>query len=148
MFAQFSLGEKVFVSESRNKDFIIPSGWEDPEYRKCYENILRGNWEKHDAFDATHRVAANMDMYNCSGKQNFDYKNTFRFITLCLGGCSMFRSFQGWMSLSTTKPGGGTLKLCPVIKLSSSYVLLRPLLKDLVDERLYCEKNYFRLEVD
>ncbi len=48
----------------------------------------------------------------------------------------MFRSFQGWLSLSTTKPGGGTLKLCPAVKLSSSYVLLRPLLKDLVEERL------------
>lgn len=90
--------------------------WQDPEYRKCYENILMGNWEKHDAFDATHRLTANMDLYNCSG------------------GCSMFRSFQGWMSLSTTKPGGGTLRLCPLIKHSTSYVMLRPLLKDLLEE--------------
>lgn len=47
----------------------------------------------------------------------------------------MFRSFQGWMSLSTVEPGGGTLRLCPAIKLSTSYVILRPLLKDLVEER-------------
>jgi len=42
-------------------------GWEDPEYSKCYTSILQGDWEKYDAFDATHRVNANMDMYNCSG---------------------------------------------------------------------------------
>lgn len=33
----------------------------------CYESILQGNWEEHNAFDATHRISANMDLYNCSG---------------------------------------------------------------------------------
>lgn len=47
----------------------------------------------------------------------------------------MFRSFQGWMSLSNTQPGGGTLRLCPLVKHSISYVMLRPLLKDVLDER-------------
>lgn len=47
----------------------------------------------------------------------------------------MFRTFQGWLSLSTVKPGGGTLRLCPIIKLSTAYVLLRPLLEDLIEKR-------------
>lgn len=44
----------------------------------------------------------------------------------------------------SVQPGGGTLKLCPLIKLSTSYVILRPLLKDLGTEvsfnetLLYC----------
>jgi hypothetical protein len=43
-------------------------GWEDPEYRKCYQKILDGKWEEYDPFDATHRVDATMDMYGCGGK--------------------------------------------------------------------------------
>ncbi|XP_037036904.1 uncharacterized protein YbiU-like isoform X2 [Bradysia coprophila] len=43
-------------------------------------------------------------------------------------------SVERWMSLSTTQPGGGTLRLCPLVKLSASYVMLRPLLKDLLEE--------------
>ncbi|CAL8144552.1 unnamed protein product [Orchesella dallaii] len=94
--------------------------WEDPEYRKCFQSILSGEWEKYDPYDATHRVNANMDLYNCSG------------------GCSMFRSFQGWMSLSAVAPGGGTLRVCPIIKLSTAYLILRPLLKDLVETKNMC----------
>ncbi|ODM95117.1 hypothetical protein Ocin01_11564 [Orchesella cincta] len=89
--------------------------WEDPEYRNCFKSILSGEWEKYDPYDATHRVNAIMDLYNCSG------------------GCSMFRSFQGWLSLSTVFPGGGTLRVCPIIKLSTAYLILRPLLEDLVE---------------
>lgn len=54
-----------FLSESLNP--FIYLGWEDPEYRKCFTKILEGNWEEHNAFDATRRISANMDMYNCSG---------------------------------------------------------------------------------
>jgi hypothetical protein len=43
-------------------------GWEDPEYRKCYQKILEGKWEEYDPFDATHRVDAVMDMYDCGGR--------------------------------------------------------------------------------
>lgn len=50
----------------------ISIGWEDAEYRKCYQDILNGEWEKYDPFDATHRVDAVMDMYNCSGKLNLE----------------------------------------------------------------------------
>lgn len=104
----FALGEHV--------DGGSVERWEDPEYRKCYQKILDGEWEQYDPFDATHRVNAVMDMYNCSG------------------GCSMFRSFQGWLSISDVEsPGGGTLRVCPLIKETTSYIMMRPLLSDLKD---------------
>lgn len=40
--------------------------------------------------------------------------------------CSAWRSFQGWISLSHTKTGEGTLRLVPELKLSTAYQLLRP----------------------
>lgn len=50
----------------------------------------------------------------------------------------MFRSFQGWVSLSDVEsPGGGTLKVCPLMKETTSYFIMRPLLDDLKDNR-YC----------
>ncbi|KAI5310906.1 hypothetical protein KEM55_002373 [Ascosphaera atra] len=82
--------------------------WEDPEYTKCYEKILEGNWEEWDAWDVKHRINANMDMYNGAG------------------ACSMLRFFQGWLSMSDTRPGEGTLHVCPMVKQASAYTLLRP----------------------
>lgn len=40
--------------------------------------------------------------------------------------CTAFRSFQGWVSLSHTGTGEGTLRLLPELKLSTAYCLLRP----------------------
>ena len=41
--------------------------WEDPEYSRVYTTILQGKWEEYDPFDARHRIAATMDMYNGPG---------------------------------------------------------------------------------
>lgn len=82
--------------------------WEDPEYSRVYSKILEGSWEDYDAFDAKHRVQAKMDLYNGAG------------------ACSMLRLFQGWMSMSDTGPGEGTLRVCPMIKHSTAYTILRP----------------------
>jgi Protein of unknown function (DUF1479) len=82
--------------------------WEDPEYSKVYRKIFEGQWEEYDAFDAKHRINAKMDLYNGAG------------------ACSMFRFFQGWLSMSDTGPKEGTLKLCPMLKHATSYLLLRP----------------------
>lgn len=57
--------------------------WEDPEYRKCYSEILKGEWENHDPFSITHRLKATVDMYHGPG------------------GCSAFRSYQVEQSLSS-----------------------------------------------
>lgn len=82
--------------------------WEDPEYSSVYTKILEGSWEEYDAFDAKHRVKAKMDLYNGAG------------------ACSMLRFFQGWLSMSDTGPGEGTLRLCPMLKQSTAYTILRP----------------------
>ncbi|KIW27071.1 uncharacterized protein PV07_06849 [Cladophialophora immunda] len=82
--------------------------WEDPEYSRVYQTILNGRWEEYDPFDARHRIEANMDLYNGAG------------------ACSMFRLFQGWLSMSSTGPGEGTLKVCPLIRHVTSYLILRP----------------------
>ena len=82
--------------------------WEDPEYSRVYSKILQGRWEDYDPFDARHRIAATMDMYNGGG------------------ACSMFRLFQGWLAMSSTGPGEGTLKVCPLLKQATAYLILRP----------------------
>jgi hypothetical protein len=81
--------------------------WEDPEYRSCYTSIFQGRWEENDFFDATHRVRAQVSLYKTPG-------------------CTAFRSWQGWLSLSTVNPGEGGLLVNPLLKLATSYWLLRP----------------------
>ncbi|QGA17203.1 hypothetical protein EYB26_004873 [Talaromyces marneffei] len=82
--------------------------WEDPEYHRCYSKILEGRWEEYDPFDADHRISAHQDLYNGAG------------------ACSMFRFFQGWLSMSSTGPGEGTLKICPLLRHATAYLILRP----------------------
>lgn len=82
--------------------------WEDPEYANVYAKILKGKWEEYDPWDAKHRVTANMDLYNGAG------------------ACSMLRFFQGWLSMSKTAPGEGSLHVCPMLKHSTAYTILRP----------------------
>ncbi|KAJ6024937.1 Protein of unknown function DUF1479 [Penicillium herquei] len=82
--------------------------WEDPEYASVYNKILEGEWEKYDAWDAKHRLTAKMDLYNGAG------------------ACSMLRFFQGWLSMSDTGPGEGTLHVCPMVVHSTAYTILRP----------------------
>ena len=38
----------------------------------------------------------------------------------------MFRFFQGWLSMSETSPMEGTLRICPMLKHATAYLLLRP----------------------
>ncbi|KAL7315823.1 hypothetical protein PS15m_004994 [Mucor circinelloides] len=93
--------------------------WQDPEYRKCYTDIFNGDWEKHDSFDATHRVEARMDYYNSPG------------------GCSVFRNFQGWIAMSDIKTGAGTLRVCPLLQQSVAYFLMKPLIEEYIDKNDY-----------
>ncbi|KAL0955494.1 hypothetical protein HGRIS_001734 [Hohenbuehelia grisea] len=84
--------------------------WEDPGYRACYSKILAGGsqWRDHDPFDASPRLNAKQDLYNTSNQ------------------CSIFRPWQGWTSMSSTGPGEGTLRVLPMLHLSSAYMILRP----------------------
>ncbi|KAK9367096.1 hypothetical protein V1509DRAFT_567418 [Lipomyces kononenkoae] len=98
--AQFTLGPHIDGGSTER--------WEDPEYVKVYQEILRSEWEKYDAFDYTHRVDAITDMYGAGG------------------ACSMFRMFQGWLAMSNTGPNEGTLRVYPLLKQATTYTILRP----------------------
>ncbi|KAF8761817.1 hypothetical protein RHS01_00990 [Rhizoctonia solani] len=87
--------------------------WEDPALRKCFENILGGDWEKHDPYDLTYRLDGNSDMYNRPNQ------------------CSVFRTWQGWLAMSSTGPGEGTIRFFPDLTLSTAYIMLRPFFKPL-----------------
>ncbi|ODQ67309.1 DUF1479-domain-containing protein [Nadsonia fulvescens var. elongata DSM 6958] len=98
---QFTLGPHIDAGSIER--------WEDPDYRSCYDDILKnGNWKNYDAFDYKDRLHLNANMYKCAG------------------GCTMFRMFQGWLAMSSTGPTEGTLKVFPLIKYSTVYVMLRP----------------------
>jgi hypothetical protein len=52
-------------------------------------------WREYDPWDLTGRLDANMNMYNGPG------------------GCSVFRTFQGWLGLSRHGPQQGTTDTAP-----------------------------------
>jgi hypothetical protein len=91
--------------------------WERSGYGlgAVYESVFSGNWEKYDPFDAAGRVPAVTDLYDG------------------LGSCSMFRMFQGWLSLSHCGPNQGTLLVHPNLKMATAYVLLRPFFRPVRD---------------
>lgn len=84
--------------------------WEPDGYGRghVYDKIFSGDWENYDAWESSGRLSAVADLYGAAG------------------GCSMFRMFQGWLSMSDTEPGEGTLMVNPLLQLSTAYVLLRP----------------------
>jgi len=88
--------------------------WEDVPYRNCYREILAGHWRDHDPWDVARRLGVNSDIYGGPSQ------------------CSVFRAFQGWLSLSTTGPNEGTLRVFPLLKEASAYVLLRPFFRPTV----------------
>ncbi|KAF8306710.1 hypothetical protein DL93DRAFT_2088537 [Clavulina sp. PMI_390] len=85
--------------------------WEDPTYWQCFQKLLTPQWKEHDPFDATNRIGAIMDMYKGQG------------------ACNVFRPWQGWLSMSTTRANEGTLQVFPNVLLSSAYWVLRPFFK-------------------
>lgn len=75
---------------------------------KVYDRIWQGRWEEYDPWESSCRLPVVSDLYNGAG------------------ACSMFRCFQGWLAMSTTAPGEGTLLVNPLIKNATAYYLLRP----------------------
>ncbi|KAF8742157.1 hypothetical protein RHS02_04110, partial [Rhizoctonia solani] len=102
-----------WTSHSPHVDGGSIERWEDPGLRKCFENILGGDWEKHDPYDLTYRLDGNSDMYNRPNQ------------------CSVFRTWQGWLAMSSTGPGEGTIRFFPDLTLSTAYIMLRPFFKPL-----------------
>ncbi|KAI1106160.1 DUF1479-domain-containing protein [Jackrogersella minutella] len=84
--------------------------WEIDGYGRAgtYAKIFQGRWEEYDPWDSSTRLAVTSDLYNS------------------VSSCSMFRMFQGWLSLSSTPPGSGSLLACPMLQLTTAYLLLRP----------------------
>ncbi|KAF8181305.1 hypothetical protein BJ912DRAFT_1125852 [Pholiota molesta] len=82
--------------------------WEDPYFRRCFEDMFTGNWKQHDPFELAGRLDARSSLY---GRPNQS---------------SIFRSFQGWLAMSETAPTQGTLKVFPDVLLSNAYLILRP----------------------
>ncbi|KAI0529967.1 hypothetical protein GGR58DRAFT_518839 [Xylaria digitata] len=82
-----------------------------------YDKVFEGSWEEYDPWDASSRVSAVMDNYNG------------------LGACSMFRMFQGWLSMSNAKGFEGTLLVNPLLQLSTAYYLLRPFFRPVKESK-------------
>ncbi|TDL17914.1 DUF1479-domain-containing protein [Rickenella mellea] len=82
--------------------------WEEPAFRTCFEEILKGNWMAHDPYELEGRLNGKTSIY---GRPNQS---------------SVFRTFQGWLALSETAPHEGTLKVFPDVTLSNTYLILRP----------------------
>ncbi|KAF8813418.1 DUF1479-domain-containing protein [Phlegmacium glaucopus] len=82
--------------------------WEDPAFRKCFEDIFSGNWRDHDPFALEGRLNARSSLYGRPSQS------------------SVFRTFQGWLAMSETAPTQGTLRVYPDVLLSNAYIILRP----------------------
>ena len=89
--------------------------WEPNGYGRgqVYDSIFAGQWEDYNPWESSCRLPAISDLYNGAG------------------ACSMFRMFQGWLSMSDTGPQEGTLLVNPLFKLATAYFLLRPFMTSL-----------------
>ncbi|KAK4653572.1 hypothetical protein QC762_508080 [Podospora pseudocomata] len=105
--AQFALGP--------HQDGGSVERWEENGYGLggIYNPIFRGDWESYDPFDASGRLNAVTNLHDG------------------LGACSMFRTFQGWLSMSKSGPGEGTLLVNPLVRETAVYTLLRPFFRDI-----------------
>jgi hypothetical protein len=82
--------------------------WDGYGLGGVYDAVFEGRWEDFDPWEASGRLRVVSDLYNGAG------------------ACSMFRMWQGWLSMSYTGPGEGTLLVNPLFKLATVYYLLRP----------------------
>ncbi|CAE6520501.1 unnamed protein product [Rhizoctonia solani] len=103
--------------------------WEDPGLRKCFRSILDGDWEKHDPFDLTHRLDSNSDIYHRPNQ------------------CSVFRTWQGWLAMSSTGPGEGTIRFFPDVTLSTAYIMLRPFFRPLDGNVTNIDPSNWKIDV-
>jgi hypothetical protein len=84
--------------------------WEYDGYgiANSYNEIWNGEWEHYNPWESSSRLKSTTDLRD--GGENG----------------SMFRMFQGWMSLSPSSQSSGPLLVCPMIQLTTAYLLLRP----------------------
>jgi hypothetical protein len=121
--AQFALGS--------HQDGGSVERWEKDGYGRggVYDAVFRGRWEQYDPFDASGRMHAVTNLYGG------------------LWSCSMFRMWQGWLSMSHVGPSEGTLLVNPLVQESTAYSLLRPFFRPLASlKELGHEEKYLDAE--
>ncbi|KAI6099728.1 hypothetical protein F5141DRAFT_1190563 [Pisolithus sp. B1] len=88
--------------------------WEDGNFRRCFQDILTGNWSAHDPYELEYRLNARSSLYGRPDQ------------------ATVFRTFQGWLALSETAPTQGTLRVFPDVTISNAYLMLRPFFRPMV----------------
>ncbi|RXW18802.1 hypothetical protein EST38_g7055 [Candolleomyces aberdarensis] len=110
--------------------------WEDESYSTVYRDGIVEDWETWDPWNVDGRIKANTDMYDSPG------------------GSSIFRTFQGWLALSSTGPGEGTLRVHPSIKHATAYFWMRPFFSAIKPEaecaskEEYLDADNWRLDLE
>ncbi len=84
--------------------------WLDEANQKIYRKIFEGDWQSYNPYDGIYRN----EVENISSP----------------AVCRAFRTYQGWVALTKQGPNDGTLRLIPMLKEETAYVLLRPFLED------------------
>lgn len=109
--------------------------WEENGYGRggVYSEIFRGNWEGYDPWESSCRLPVVSNLYDGAG------------------GSSVFRMFQGWLSMSTTSAREGTLMVNPLLGKATAYFLLRPFFQPRrgpteVFDSAFLHSNNWRLE--
>ncbi|KAK3903885.1 hypothetical protein C8A05DRAFT_14179 [Staphylotrichum tortipilum] len=84
--------------------------WEPDGYGRAgtYKDIFQGRWEDYDPWESSTRLAVTSDLYHRAS------------------ACSIFRMFQGWLALQPIPSGPGSVQVCPLPRLATTYFLLRP----------------------
>ncbi|SPO21918.1 related to DUF1479 domain protein [Ustilago trichophora] len=103
--------------------------WECPHFLGLWSHILspESTWTSHDPWSLGsngNRMIAQTDMYGGPGQ------------------CGVFRPLQGWLSMSNTNAGEGTLKVLPFLSESTAYIILRPFFTP-VKPQTSCSKSEF-----
>lgn len=89
--------------------------WIEPHYREVYHDVFMGDWRHYHAFHGANRIEVE------------EYPSP--------AVCSVFRTFQGWVALTTQGKGDGTLQMVPST-LAMPYMLLRALQDDVPEDDL------------
>jgi len=91
--------------------------WRDERARECYREIFEGKWKEHDPYRTDARVKSKLAGRKPDGK-GISGANS--------GQQGLPMLWQGWLAMSETGPGEGTLKVFPRVQLANAYVMLRP----------------------
>ena len=111
--------------------------WEEEGYGlgQIYNPVFRGELGSYDPWESSGRLRVCMDRYKGPS------------------ACSVFRMFQGWLSMSETGPGEGTLLVNPLFDRATAYYLLRPFFEPMrgreeMEREEYLDKDNWQLKTN